>query len=121
MARQRPDPSRRRGRRLGAAAGALLALFALGVRAATASDAGTPQILIRNFRFEPTTLEVPVGVSVTWVNQDEEIHTVTSTQGLFISPGLDGDEHFSFRFEKPGTYEYRCALHPQMKGTVVVR
>jgi len=35
--------------------------------------------------------------------------------------GLDSDQQFSYRFEKPGTYEYRCALHPQMTGTVVVR
>ena len=71
--------------------------------------------------FDPPTLEVPVGATVTWVNRDEEIHTVTSTQGLFTSPALDGEKQFSYRFEKPGTYEYRCALHPQMTGTVVVR
>ena len=55
------------------------------------------------------------------VNADDEIHSILSSQGLFTSPGLDGEQRFSYRFEKPGTYEYRCALHPQMKGTVVVR
>jgi plastocyanin len=55
------------------------------------------------------------------MNKDEEIHMVTSSQGLFRSPGLEGDQQFAHRFEKPGTYEYGCALHPQMKGTIVVR
>jgi plastocyanin len=108
-----------RGVRLGLAAGAVFAALALGVRAATAAAA--PEIEIKNFHFEPATLEVAAGTTVTWVNRDAEIHAVTSVQGLFASPGIDGDERFSFRFEKPGTYEYRCALHAQMTGTVVVR
>jgi plastocyanin len=111
----------RRGRMLGLVAGAVFGCLALGVRAATTADAVAPQIHIQNFRFDPPTLEIPAGATVTWVNQDEEVHTVTSSQGLFSSPGLDGDQQFSYRFEKPGTYEYRCALHPQMKGTIVVR
>jgi amicyanin len=110
-----------RGRMLGLVAGAVFGCLALGVRAATTTDVGTPQIQIQNFRFDPPELEVPAGATVTWVNQDEEIHTVTSSQGLFSSPGLDSDQQFSYRFEKPGTYEYHCAVHPQMKGTVVVR
>ena len=121
MAGRRRDHGGSSGTRLGLAAGAVFACLALGVRAATASGASAPEIEIRNFHFEPPTLEVPAGTTVTWVNRDEEIHAVTSTQGLFASPGIDGDERFSFRFEKPGTYAYRCALHAQMTGTIVVR
>jgi len=111
----------RRGRKLGRVAGAVFGCLALGLRAATANDAAAPQIHIQNFRFDPPTLEVPAGTTITWVNQDEDVHTVTSSQGLFTSPGLDSDQQFSYRFEKQGTYEYHCAVHPQMKGTVVVR
>jgi plastocyanin len=120
MAR-RQQRGTRRGRKLGLVAGAVFACLALGGRAATASEAAGPQILIENFRFDPPTLEVPVGTTVTWMNKDEEIHVVTSSQGLFRSPGLEGDQQFAHRFEKPGTYEYGCAIHPQMKGTIVVR
>jgi plastocyanin len=120
MAR-RQQRGTRRGRKLGLVAGAFFACLALGGRAATASEAAGPQILIQNFRFDPPTLEVPVGTTVTWMNKDEEIHVVTSSQGLFRSPGLEGDQQFAHRFEKPGTYEYGCAIHPQMKGTIVVR
>jgi plastocyanin len=120
MAR-RQQRDQRRARKLGLVAGAVFACLALGVRAATATDAAAPEIHIQNFRFDPPTLVVPAGATVTWLNQDEEVHTVTSAQGLFTSPGLDSSQQFSYRFEKPGTYEYGCALHPQMKGTVVVR
>ena len=110
-----------RGWALGLAEGAIFACLALGVRAATADGASPAQIVIQNFRFDPPTLEVPVGTTVTWMNKDEEIHMVTSSHGLFRSPGLEGDQQFAHRFEKPGSYEYGCALHPQMKGTIVVR
>jgi plastocyanin len=120
MIRQRQhDP--RRGRRIGLLEGAIFGCLALALRAATASGAAAPEIHIQNFRFDPPTLEVSAGATVTWVNEDEEVHTVTSTQSLFTSPALEGDQPFTYRFEKPGTYEYRCALHPQMKGTIVVR
>ena len=74
---------------------------------------------ISNFTFDPPSLTVPVGATVTWVNGDDELHTVTS--GAFTSPALDTDESFSFRFDAPGTYVYRCAIHPQMTGTIVVQ
>ena len=120
MAR-RSTPGSSRGTRLGLAAGAVFACLALGLRTATAANATAPEIEIRSFRFEPATLEVASGTTVTWVNHDAEIHAVTSAQGGFASPGIDGDERFSFRFDKPGTYPYRCALHAQMTGTIVVR
>lgn len=123
MSGARAGCRRRRTRRRGTFAGACLALLSLlapGARASEASPAAT-QIQILNFQFVPPTLEVAAGATVTWVNGDEEIHTITSRDGLFTSPGLDGEQRFSFRFVEPGTYEYGCALHPQMKGTVVVR
>ena len=111
----------RRARRLALAMGAVFACLAVGVRAATASGASPAQIRIESFVFDPPTLEVASGATVTWINRDEELHAVTSAEGLFASPGIDTDEQFSFRFERPGTYEYRCALHPHMHGTVIVR
>jgi len=61
-----------------------------------------------------------VGATVTWVNEDDEPHTVTAT-GVFASPGLDYDETFSFKFTTAGRYTYQCLLHPRMTGTVVVQ
>ncbi len=88
---------------------------------ATAQPATEPRIEIKKHKFDVPTITVPVGATVTWVNYDDDAHTVTSTAALFRSPGLDTDETFSYRFTKPGTYKYFCTLHPLMVGTVIVR
>ena len=88
---------------------------------AGAAPAGGPLVGIEHFAFGEATLVVPVGTTVTWVNHDEEPHTVTSTARTFASPGLDAGESFSYRFTTPGTYAYFCALHPHMTARVVVR
>lgn len=75
---------------------------------------------IKDFAFSPATLTVPVGAKITWVNKDEEPHTVVSTSDAFKSKALDTDEQFSFTFAKPGTYKYFCSVHPKMVATVVV-
>jgi plastocyanin len=88
---------------------------------AGAAGAPAPEVRIENFAFAPAALEVAAGATGTWDNGDAELHTVTSSDGRFTSPGIDEGGHFSFRFDTPGRYEYRCALHPQMHGVVVVR
>lgn len=75
---------------------------------------------IKDFSFSPATVTVPVGAKITWVNKDEEPHTVVSTNDAFKSRALDTDEQFSFTFAKPGTYKYFCSVHPKMVATVVV-
>lgn len=84
-----------------------------------ASQGGTA-VSITNFKFNPTTLTVPVGATVTWTNQDEEPHTVAGKDGSFHSPGMDTHGTYSFTFTTPGSYDYICSIHPFMTGTVVV-
>jgi plastocyanin len=87
-----------------------------------ANSAAPPgQVSISNFAFDPPMLAVNSGTTVTWVNHDDEPHTVTSFTGAFGSQALDTDESFSFQFKAPGTYVYRCGIHPHMTGTIVVR
>jgi plastocyanin len=101
------------------------ALVAVGVMAlligAHALAATPPTIGIKEFKYGPPTLSVPLGTTVTWVNHDEEPHTVTSATGAFSSAGLVNDDTFVQTFMKPGTYQYFCKIHPYMKGTVVVK
>jgi plastocyanin len=80
-------------------------------------------VTISNFAFGPAILTVAPGTKVTWLNKDEEPHTVLSADGglTFKSPALDTDDQFSFTFDKPGTYKYFCSVHPHMVGTVVVK
>jgi plastocyanin len=81
------------------------------------------QVVIDNFTFNPRSLTVKAGTNVTWVNRDDVPHTATSTKKprLFDSGALDTDEKFSHVFTAPGTYDYFCAVHPQMTGKIMVK
>ncbi len=87
----------------------------------TTVAATAPQVTLEHATFGPAAVTISVGTIVTWVNNDGDLHTVTSSQGLFASPGLDPGDTFAHRFTAPGTYPYFCALHPHMKGTIVVQ
>lgn len=102
-------------------AAALAAGLGIARVPARAAGASVPPIRIENFRFEPPELVVERGSVVAWVNRDEELHAVVAADGSFASPGLDTDGRYTHAFDVPGRYEYRCALHPQMTGTIVVR
>ncbi|HEX2196172.1 MAG TPA: plastocyanin/azurin family copper-binding protein [Actinomycetota bacterium] len=78
------------------------------------------RIAIRDFAFAPAVARVPSGSEVVWRNDDPAEHTVTSADGSFGSDALAAGAAFSHRFAEPGVYEYRCAIHPEMKGKVRV-
>jgi amicyanin len=85
-----------------------------------AAQAG-PRIEITKHKFSSPTLTVPAGTTVTWLNRDEDVHTVVSTTQAFRSAGLETDEAYAYKFAKPGVYEYFCTLHPLMTGKVIVK
>ena len=106
-------------------AGILAASLCTTSHGAPASNAAptteeTIQVSAKGFMFSPASITVKAGSTVTWVNMDEEPHTVFSDAGKFRSSALDTKESFSFKFEKAGTYHYLCTSHPRMLGTVVV-
>ena len=81
----------------------------------------TNTIEIRDFAFNPPTLTVKSGEKITWINRDEEPHTVVSVEKQFKkSFALDTDQEFSIEAGSPGTYTYFCSVHPKMTGTIVV-
>jgi plastocyanin len=77
-------------------------------------------VAIKNFAFAPNALRVPVGATVRWTNQDAAPHTATATGSAFSSPQLSKGKGYAKRFTKAGRYTYLCALHPGMRGTVIV-
>jgi plastocyanin len=82
---------------------------------------GKAQIEIKDFHFNPQILTVKSGEKITWVNRDEEPHTVVSVEKQFKkSPPLDTDQEFTIIASEPGTYTYFCSVHPKMTGTIVV-
>jgi plastocyanin len=86
-----------------------------------AAFAGSANVVMKNFDFSPMALTVSAGTTVTWKNLDGEPHTVTSADGIFRSGALDQNDSFSFKFEKPGVYQYFCSIHPRMMATVTVK
>ena len=89
------------------------------VGAAGSTDTGT-EIKIDNFAFVPAAVTVKAGTRVIWVNHDDIPHTIDSTEGKFRSGALDTDDHFQFRFDEPGEYQFFCRMHPKMTGKIIV-
>lgn len=89
--------------------------------AATPPAPASVSVSIKNFAYDPATLTVKTGTKVTWTNNDNAPHTVTSDSGkLLDSPTLSSGQSFSFTFTAVGTNSYYCAIHPTMKAKVIV-
>ena len=78
--------------------------------------------------FDPNLIEIKAGDSVTWTNDSDDIHTVTSgnSEGPTIGQDFDSGtlasgESFTHKFDNLGTFEYFCAFHESMTGKVVVK
>lgn len=94
------------------------------------TPAGTPaaaiatnQVTISNFAFNPASITVKVGTTVTWTNQDQDAHTVSFKSGPEsgkTSQPLQMGDTYTHTFTTAGTVAYICSIHPFMKGTVVV-
>ena len=87
---------------------------------AAAVKAGA-KIAIVDFTFTPGEITIAPGETVRWTNDDGAPHGLEYQDGAKgVDPLLPGSS-FSRRFERPGTYEYNCSVHPYMTGHVVVR
>jgi plastocyanin len=76
---------------------------------------------IQNLAFSPNPITIAPGSTVTWTNRDGAPHTVTADDGSWGSTSTLGQGGtYSHIFTSPGSYTYHCAIHPFMKGTVVV-
>ena len=79
--------------------------------------------------YDPSPANVAVGTTVTWINDDATLHTATSGTGLddpnsgkvFDSSYLSKGKTYQHTFDKAGTFDYYCTLHPFMVGQVVVK
>ena len=99
----------------------IVCALAVTKHATAVANLNANEVVIENFSFQPSTLTVKVGATVTWVNRDDEPHTATATDKRFNSKTLDTGERFSMEFKTPGTYNYYCALHPHMTGQIIVK
>ncbi len=126
---------------VGCAAGSATALACFSERAGGPTSTGTAEcrvpvsvidslhviVAMRDFRFVPDTITVPVGATVTWVNCEDvgvEPHTTTSdATGIWDSPLLIPGARFSRRFPTAGVFPYHCIPHRDlgMVGQIVVQ
>ncbi|MEA2511104.1 MAG: hypothetical protein QOJ59_591 [Thermomicrobiales bacterium] len=103
---------------------AALALFVAAVIAigsggtARAQDGASVDIV--DFAFDPSSVTIEAGGTVTWTNVGDAPHTVTSDDGTFDSGELANGDTFSSTFDEPGTYTYHCDIHPDMTAEIIV-
>lgn len=87
--------------------------------------------------FDPPVISIQIGDTINWKNDDKELHVVTSgdgsgrfgwmsknfgtPDGYFESERFEPGESWSFLFEKAGSFEYYCSIHPWMEGIVLVQ
>ena len=95
-----------------------------GISQSTAAGAVSPEpaVDIVNFVFEPKSLTVKAGTTVTWTNEDAALHSIKDTSALStpVSPDLGQGATFSITYGQPGSYSYICGIHQYMTGAVQV-
>lgn len=109
---------RRRALRTAGAAVAALALgAAVGAGAASAADVG---VAIPGQYFAPARVQVLVGDTVTWHNDDQSTHDIVAADGSFDSGLLTPGASFSHAYDAAGAHPYLCTIHRGMRGEVDV-
>ena len=103
------------------AAALCLALAACGSHTSSHAAPRTTSVAIRNYAYNPPTITVAQGATVTFVNRDQTAHTATATGSAFDTGTLKPGQRSSVHLDKAGTYTYYCQFHAFMRGTIVVR
>jgi len=77
-------------------------------------------VTVSQMRFNPPEVSASPGQEVLWTFRDGNVpHTVTADNNSFDS-GKVTEGEFRLVFGQPGSYSYHCAVHPEMKGRVIV-
>jgi plastocyanin len=100
----------------------LLLAAVLLLLAPTPAAAATQAVTMAQYSFGPAALTVHVGDTVTWTNQDQAPHDVTTTSAPvpLHSPTLSTGQSWTYTFTQPGAYAYICSIHPDMKARITV-
>lgn len=76
---------------------------------------------LTNTAYAPSPISVSVGTTVSWLNNDSTTHTSTANNGAWASPNVAPGGRYNFTFSAAGSFQYHCAIHPGMVGTVNVQ
>jgi plastocyanin len=78
------------------------------------------KIIIKKFKFEPNSLSVHVGDTVTWINEDFVPHTATADEGDWTTKGLEQGQSETLVVTADMTLSYFCAYHTHMKAKLTI-
>lgn len=103
----------------------LATILSLSVSCSKSSSGGSGgpgpnEVWIQGSAFNPASITVTAGTTVTWTNKDAIAHTVTSDAALFDSGSINTNGTYSHLFSTAGTYAYHCTIHPFMTASVKV-
>jgi plastocyanin len=86
------------------------------------ASAESTAVTIQGFAFNPPSIEIPAGGSVTWTNEDNSPHTATGLDRDALQSGaIAFGDSYTQTFDTAGTFEYFCEFHPNMEGVIVVQ
>jgi len=108
-------------RRFAQELGGALALAVLPRAVAAHDRAHEIEVRIARFAYRPARIEIFVGDSIVWVNDDLAPHTATADDAAWGTGPLDRGGARRITLEAAGEHPYFCGFHPHMKGLVVVR
>ncbi len=91
-----------------------------GGGSAGGTPSGTAAVVAKNFALSPAAVEVTVGGSVTWTNEDSATHNLQGDGGI-VSGDLAQGATYTKTFDTAGTFNYHCVIHPTMTGQVIVK
>lgn len=115
-------PAAKRRRRFGPVVmllAAVAALLAIALAQAESPRHVTHTVEMKAFAFQPDTVRAAVGDTIVWINRDVVPHTATAD--AWDSGVMKTADRWQMVVEDEGDVAYLCALHPAMKGTLIVR
>lgn len=75
---------------------------------------------LKDFKYSPAKISIRPGDSITWINEDPVQHTVTAVSEDYDSGVMEQGGRVEMTFDEAGTFDYQCAPHPLMKGSIVI-
>jgi plastocyanin len=93
----------------------------LSVAMALPAFAADHAVTIENFKFDPPSLEVAAGDTVTFTNKDSAPHTATANDKSFDTGKLGQGESGTITIADAGSFDYICTFHPMMKGNITAK
>jgi plastocyanin len=92
-----------------------------GAQTESEGSGGSVELTAANFAFEPSDLSAAVGDTIEFTNDDDAPHTFTADDaGIDENVDAGGSTSIDLADVEPGTYDFVCTIHPQMKGTLEV-